>query len=396
MKVLFITMSWPKKNNSNMYTELMSEFIEREHEVTVIALNEKRNNQNTYISVENMIKVLRVKCGNIQKTNKYEKVISSFVAGFQIERAVNKFLSKEDYSLVIFALPPHTITPSIVRIKRRFNSKLYVLLKEFWPQDPTDLGAMKKGGMVWRVFRYLEMLLYKNADYIGTMSEAGIRYVEANNKNVSHKLEVCPNSQKPKQNNIGNRNQIREKYNIPTDKCVFVFGGNLGLSQGIDEMIASIKSINSRSDVFFLIIGDGTEFSKVVRAFENEREDFIKIYPSITQKEFEKLVSACDVGLIFLNKDYTIPNIPSRLVSYLLAELPILAAVDKTTDVGDIIEEYECGIKLYNGDIPQFISSIERMSNPEVRSLMSRNSRKLLLEKYTTEKSYEIIMKHFN
>jgi glycosyltransferase involved in cell wall biosynthesis len=389
-------MTWPQKDNINMYTDLMSEFTERNHDVTVIALNEKRNGQETYLSIENDVKVLRVKCGNIQKTNKYTKVLSSFLAGFQIEITVNKFLYKENFDLLLFALPPHTITPFVARLKCRYNAKLYVLLKEFWPQDPTDLGAMKKGGIVWRVFRYLEMLLYESADYIGTMSEAGIYYIETNNKNVSHKLEVCPNSQKPKFCAKDNRNYIREKYNIPKDKCVFVFGGNLGLSQGINEMIESIKSVSLRKDVFFLIIGSGTEFDKVKKSFEDGNEKFIKIYPWISQNDYEELVHACDVGLIFLYKDYTVPNVPSRLVSYLLAELPILAAVDKATDVGDIIESYGCGVKLYNGDIENFRKAVDYLSDEKVRLRMRVNSKKLLLKKYTTEKCYYTIMNHFH
>lgn len=395
MKILFITMSWPKKGDANMYTDLMSEFIERDHDVTVVTLNEKRNGQATFCNVENGIKVIRVRCGNIQKTNKYEKVISSFISGYQIEIAVNQYMAKERIDLIIFALPPHTITPSVVRLKKQFKAKLYVLLKEFWPQDPTDLGAMKKGGLVWGVFRYLEKLLYRKADYIGTMSEAGIRYVERHNENIAHKLEVCPNSQKPVFREKDKRNNIREKYNIPKDKCVFVFGGNLGISQGIDEMIASIKYVNNRNDIFFLIIGSGTEFNKVKLAFDNERDDFIKVCTSIPQQEFEELVNACDVGLLFLYKGYTVPNIPSRLISYLLAGLPVLAAIDKATDVGEIIEEYGCGIKIFNGDVEGFKKAVEKLSKEKTRVGMVSNSKKLMIDKYTTEKCYNKIISHF-
>ena len=56
------------------------------------------------------------------------------------------------------------------------------------------------------------------------------------------------------------------------------------------------------------------------------------------------LANSCDVGLIFLDKRFTIPNFPSRLLSYMQASMPVLAATDVNTDIGKVIEEGESDI----------------------------------------------------
>ena len=165
-------------NQTNMYTDLMSEFVSNGHEVTVLSLMEARNQRNTFYAEENGMCVLRVKCGNIQKTGKYKKVISSLVANFRIINAVRKYFTEKQFDLMIFALPPSTIAPSVCLLKRRFRARLYLLLKEFWPQDPTDLKAMREGGVVWKFFDHLSKMLYNSSDYIGTMSEAGIGFLK--------------------------------------------------------------------------------------------------------------------------------------------------------------------------------------------------------------------------
>lgn len=55
--------------------------------------------------------------------------------------------------------------------------------------------------------------------------------------------------------------------------------------------------------------------------------------------DYDILVAACDVGMIFLDYRFSIPNFPSRLLSYVYAKLPVLACVEESADIGDIIEQ---------------------------------------------------------
>lgn len=376
----------------------MDEFVENGDSVNVVALTEKRQGIQTHISQERGMNVFYIQCGNIQKVNKYKKVVSSFFAGELMYRKSKKLYSNTIIDCIIFALPPLTIAPFVCHLKKRLNTKLYLLLKEFWPHDPADLGAMHRGGIVWKIFRELENELYKYSDYIGTMSKAGITFLKGINESAARKAEVCPNSQKEtlKKLTTQQKYKIREKYQIPNNKFVFVFGGNLGLSQGIPEMIRCISAATKIDEAFFLIIGAGTEFNSVRKAFSDLiYSDNVVVLPFIPRNEFDILISSCDVGLIFLYHGYTVPNVPSRLVSYLMAGLPILAAVDYVTDVGQIIESANCGISVINGDENAFCIAVEKMINPTFLAEMSENSFRLFHNEYTSRQSYLTIRNHF-
>ncbi|MDD6967410.1 MAG: glycosyltransferase family 4 protein [Firmicutes bacterium] len=396
MNVLFIALAWPKPGEPNLYTDLMDEFVAAGDQVCVATLCEKRNGLDTHLREENGMQVLRVKCGNIQKTNKYEKVISSFVGGYLLERAVNRYFGDRQFDVIIFALPPLTITLPLIRIKKRFHSKLYVLLKEFWPQDPADMGAMSVGGAVWKVFRYLEKKLYEHSDYIGTMSEAGAEYIRKTFPQLDCQLEVCPNSEKFKPQNWvapEARKRWREKFGIQETDCAFVFGGNLGLSQGIPEMIECIRAASDIKDVKFVIVGDGTEKDKLFHALEHQEN--VLLFDWLPKEDYDTLVDACDVGMLFLYPKYTVPNIPSRLVSYLLSGLPVVACVDPANDIGKILSEHNCGVSMINGDTEGFREAVILMKNAEKRKELGENSRKLFESDYTARRGYEIISAHF-
>ena len=396
MNVLFITIAWPQVGEYNLYSDLAQEFYENGNKVTVIAINEKTEKQKTYLSFEENIQVLRVMSGKIQKRNKYFKVIFSFLAGPKIMYEVHKYFKKVKFDLIIFATPPITLSLSVILIKRRYHSKLYLLLKDIWPQDAVDLGEMRKGGIVWKIFRLLEKITYKNSDYIGCMSDANVEFIKKNNRYLKNKeIEVCPNSEKSRNYESIDRNLIREKYDLPTDKIIFVYGGNLGKAQGVDFLIDVIYYYQEISSFYFLIIGAGTEYDYLVNSINGIYHN-AKILPWMLKKDFMDLVQACNVGLILLNKNSSVPNFPSRLLTYLTAKIPIISATDSATDIGDIIETKCCGAKAYNGDIASFDLAVNKIIESQKSGrLLGENGYNLFLEKYTTKRSYDIIMNHF-
>ena len=75
-------------------------------------------------------------------------------------------------------------------------------------------------------------------------------------------VEICPNSAKVVDLSVteDEKRRIRDMYNIPQDKKVFIYGGNLGKPQGIDFMIQCLHSQADNKDAYFFIVGNGTEY----------------------------------------------------------------------------------------------------------------------------------------
>ena len=114
------------------------------------------------------------------------------------------------------------------------------------------------------------------------------------------------------------------------------------------------------------------------------------------KKEYDDLVKACDVGLIFLDKRFTIPNYPSRLLSYLENRMPVLLATDLNTDIGRIAERNGYGFWTENGNLDTFMEMVDSLSaDREKIKVMGEKGYEYLKSNYTVERGYRIIMKHF-
>jgi hypothetical protein len=113
----------------------------------------------------------------------------------------------------------------------------------------------------------------------------------------------------------------------------------------------------------------------------------------LTKDEYDKLLGASDVGLIFLNKNFTIPNYPSRLLSYLEMKMPVIAATDIITDIGKDVEKNKCGFAVSSGDINGMHKAIDTlMDNVVLFNEMKVNAWTFLNRDFHVDQSSNLIM----
>lgn len=346
MNILFLTLlDFCSIDEQNIYTDLLREFYKNGHSVYAISPLERKKNKKTVLLTTEKAIILKLKIGNTQKTNVIEKGLSMVSIEPQFIWSIRKYFSDIKFDIVIYSTPPITFCNVVEYVKCRDNAKTYLLLKDIFPQNAVDVGMLSKSGLkgiLYKIFRRKEKRLYAISDRIGCMSQANVDYVLQHNSEISKtKVEVCPNCIEVIDKSIDEetRIQIRKKYQIPLNKRVFIYGGNLGKPQGVDYIIDCIKTQKYNKKVFFLIVGDGTEYKKLEKfSKECDQENFL-LMKRLPKDDYDTMVAACDIGMIFLDYRFTIPNFPSRLLSYMQAKLPVLAVTDKNTDIGKIITE---------------------------------------------------------
>ncbi len=400
MNVLFMTIGkMDDIEEHTIYCDLLRYFRDAGHSVYTISPYEKRTGLQTAYEEKNGIHMLHVRTGNVTGM---VSLIEKGLAQLSIEpifiKAIKKYYSNVKFDLVMYSTPPITFCNAIEYVKRRDNAKTYLLLKDIFPQNAVDIGMMSKSGIkghLYKFFRNKEKKLYGLSDYIGCMSPANVEYVKQNNPEIdNYRVEVCPNCIEvvDKSINEEERRSIRKKYDIPLEKRVFIYGGNLGKPQGIDFLIECLHSQENSKDNYFLIVGDGTEYGKIEEFVKSSNQNNIRLMKRLPQEDYDTMVGACDVGMIFLDHRFTIPNFPSRVLSYMQAKIPVLACTDSNTDIGKIIEEAGFGSWCESNDVNGFVECVNKIM--QIQSVAEKEWN-YLNKYYSTRNGYDIIMKHF-
>ncbi len=398
MNILFVSISsMPDMQSHSISLDLLHRLRDKGHRVCVVCAVERRENSETTYSEEAGFSVLRVRTGNNKKANLIEKGINTVLLPHIYKKAIKKYFSNVKFDLVLYPTPPITHCDTVKFIKKRDSAQSYLLLKDIFPQNAVDIRMMSKGGVkgvLYRHFRRKEKKLYALSDRIGCMSQANVDYVLRHNPEVNPaKVEICPNAIEVQDMSVDAavRAELRDKYGIPQDKKVFVYGGNLGRPQGIPFVMECLKKQKDNSEVFFLLVGDGTEYKKLEAFMQAEQPPNAVLLKRLPKEDYDRLVAACDVGLIFLDHRFTIPNFPSRLLGYLQAKLPVLACTDPNTDVGKVITEGGFGWWCESNDADAFAKQLDAAMAADLPAVGEKGFA-YLNEHYSVERAYQTIM----
>lgn len=404
MNIIFLTLVRISDiEGRGIYQDLMRKFRDEGHQVFIVTAAERRLGQETSLVDSHGVKILNVKTLNVQKTNIVEKGIGTLLIEKQFKSAIKKYLSNISFDLITYSTPPITFTNVVKYLKRKNPNVIsYLQLKDIFPQNAVDIGMFGEKSIFNWYFRKKEIALYKASDYIGCMSPANVEFVLNHNPEISpERVEVAPNSVELKEERYEEGQEkaenyyIKKKYDLPLEKPIYIYGGNLGRPQGIEYLVKCLDASKKRTDCFFVVVGSGTHYNLISEWYKENKDCNVKLMQYLPKSDYDLLVKSCDVGLIFLDHRFTIPNYPSRLLSYLENKMPVLCATDVNTDIGRIAEENGYGYWCESLKPEEFTKLIDKMLTSD-RKAMGEKGYEFLKANYLVEHTYDAIMRHFD
>jgi glycosyltransferase involved in cell wall biosynthesis len=265
-------------------------------------------------------------------------------------------------------------------------------LRDIFPQWAVDSGILKKG-LVWRYFRKREAEQYGVADLIGVESPANLKYFADNFRNGSYRLEVLYNWASTEHRTFPSTG-YRQRMGLD-GKVVFLYGGNLGVVQDLDNLVRLADRIKAHRHIHILLVGEGSEVSRLEKSIAQMALSNIQILDPVPQENYMSMLAEADVGLISLDRRLKTHNLTGKLLGYLQSGKPVLASVNPGNDLFDILRRHGAGFCILNGDDEGLCSAaLSLANNAALRARMSQNSRKLLEELFSVETAVRQIVQH--
>ena len=404
MNIIFLTMSPIQSvETRGIYTDLMRRFRSEGHQVTIVSPRERRVGRPTDIVDKNGVKYINVRTLNLTKSNVVEKGIGQILVERQFKCAIGKYIGSVTFDLILYSTPPITLMGVVKYLKKKNPQAVsYLLLKDIFPQNAVDIGMFGKNSLFYKYFRRKEKALYRQSDFIGCMSPANVAFLLKHNPEIEEtRVEVAPNSVELSIKDCTDstdgvkrrKDEVRNKYGLPVDKPVFIYGGNLGKPQGIPFLVKCLDANKNRSDCHFVVVGSGTEKHLIQEWYDTNRPSNATVMQFLPKEEYDILVKTCDVGLIFLDHRFTIPNFPSRLLSYLEYRMPVICATDPNCDMGSIAKDNGFGFWCESNSVDGFTNCVDRMLHSDTK-VMGERGYQFLCDNYRIENTYNTIMKH--
>lgn len=145
------------------------------------------------------------------------------------------------------------------------------------------------------------------------------------------------------------RAATRRRFGWPDDRQVVLHAGNMGLKQGLEQVVDAARLAAARDEpVRFVLAGGGSQ-ADALRAMGAGLPtlDFLPVQPDAIHAS---LLAAADVLLLSERATQTDMSLPSKLAGYLAAGRPIVAAVPPGGPSAVELERAGAGVVVPAGD----------------------------------------------
>lgn len=204
---------------------------------------------------------------------------------------------------------------------------------------------------MYRFLRKVAVEQYRIADVIAVQSPSNLEHFARGFVKEKFSVQVLFNWTVLHEAELP-RTNYREQLGLE-NKTVFLYGGNLGVAQDIDNALRLAARLASRTDIYFLLVGDGSEVARLQVSVVNQGLENIRIVAALEQRDYLATVSEFDVGLISLDARLNSHNVPGKLLSYLYWGIPVLASVNRGNDLFGLLSESAAGFCVVHGERPR-------------------------------------------
>lgn len=227
------------------------------------------------------------------------------------------------------ALGPALATSRLRRIP------LVLWLQDILPDGATATGIVKDGAAI-RAARRFERLAYSAAARIVVISDSFIENLTAKGVPTGKIARIYNPATRP----LGRRVRTGGDASGP----VVLTMGNIGHTQNLAEVVGAFEGSGELSALGarFVMAGDGVAGEAVRRRIRTDR---VRVTGVLDQAELEREIEAASVALVSQSyaTDAVDFNVPSKLMNFMAAGLPVVAAVRPESEVATLVETSGAG-----------------------------------------------------
>lgn len=320
---------------------------------------------------------------------KYRDVKYSYFRRWSLERNYGKRVSQQ-----IAQLHPDVVlsgnTPSGPQLDIAKQCSSMGIRMVSWVQDFYSLAVerilQKKlsllGLLVGKYYKYMDRRVFSASDAIVSITPDFVPIIESfggTKNNISTIPNWAPIEKLPllnKSNSWSRSTGVDESFNI-------VYSGTLALKHNPELLIRLAMSLKGRPTVKIIVISEGPGIVYLREQLRTLKLTNLILMPFQRFEDFPKILASSDVLLGILEKDAGVFSVPSKILSYLCAAKPLVAAMPLENLAAKIVTDNQAGIVVEPNDERGFIDAIERLlENNELRVSYGSNGRRYAEENF--------------
>ncbi len=246
------------------------------------------------------------------------------------------------YDVLLASSPALEVLLPVLALGAVRRKPMIYSVHEIYPDVGVKLGIFRHRPVISAI-AWMERLCCRRAIYVRALSESYKRALES--KGTPHaKLAVIwdwvdTDFIRP----LPRANSFSAQWGL-NDHFVVMYAGNLGLTQGLEDVIVAARLLEEEPDIRIVLVGDGAAKRSLQQSAEQAGLKNVQFIPFQERELLPWVLASADVSLLTLKRGMGADSVPSKCYSIMASGRPIIASVDQGSDTWNMIREADCGL----------------------------------------------------
>lgn len=264
--------------------------------------------------------------------------------------------SSKKKELILITTPPFIVFTGLF-FKRLRNQNYHLIIWDLYPDVLVNFGVLNESSWIIKYWKKINKTCFTKASNVFTL---GKHLATAINNYTQENPKIIPNwvnadFVKPMEKA---ENTFAKEHNLQ-DKLVVMYSGNMGLTHDIESIVYAAEALQNNSSIHFVLIGDGAKKTKITQYVSEKNLTNVLILPYQSNEVLPYSLSCADIGVVTLSQGAETISVPSKTYYTLAAGSAILALASHESELGLLIEEYNCGKVFENPKNEEIVKFIE-------------------------------------
>ncbi|MFN2508045.1 MAG: WcaI family glycosyltransferase [Chthoniobacterales bacterium] len=235
-------------------------------------------------------------------------------------------------------------------------------VQDMQPDAAVGLGMLREGWFIKALY-WLESFAYRSAAKVSGITRGML--VKFRRKGVpEEKLVYFPNAISLSNDALSERGEFRRKNGFPAENFLAVYAGNLGVKQGLDQLIEAARLVRDEA-VHIVICGDGAQRDILAEQIRAWKLPNISMLPLQEGANYTSLLDDADVCFITQQSGSGNSFFPSKLLGLLAQSKPVITVADPESELAGAVAEGGFGRNVPPGRPQELADTLDEMAkNP--------------------------------
>jgi colanic acid biosynthesis glycosyl transferase WcaI len=302
------------------------------------------------------------------------------------------------FDVICCICPPPTLALTAYLLAKVHRYPYVILLTDLASDAALATGIMREGPAV-RLARAMEGFVYHRADSIVCICQGFVEKLTAQGVDRENLVLIPLWGNTQQVYPIAGATEFRRANQFTREQFLAMYTGNIGKKQDLMNVVRAAELSKNVRDLVWLLVGEGEERSLIEEAIRQRGLTNIRLLPLQPAESLAEMYSAADVLLLHQKAAVVDSVIPSKLLTYMAAGRPVLAAVSDKSETAQYVQRANCGLIIHPENPEALVEAVLSLRrDPVGQSGLGANGRAYVQLHFAKEKvlqKYDVLFSRY-